>query len=569
MKRISFLLTHWPRSAVLRSWPLFLALAVAAALLFWKLGLHAFWSDEAITALYARSLQSHALPYAWDGRNLYCFADGGTLTADMYATTYPMLQFYVVLPFFELFGPTAAAGRLPFALLGLGTIALTWLLARRLFHSRLTAAFSALLLAGSVSFLLFSRQCRYYGLVMFFTVLVLLLYQRVSLDRKWWIAAFIVAGLFLFHSQFLIFYGFMGGVALAFFIAREDRKRFRAILICGALLLALTVPWMLIFTRPYGVQQAPLSSASRFADSARLLVWFMRDINRNAFFPVLALPLLIWALWATTDEHRRNVRFLIIVILTQIVLVSAAGVQPTDISEDADIRYIINLLPLMCILLGFTCHQFGIRIAEFRIFHIPHSAFRILGPLLLCALLLGTNLLTLPSTPLAAGQPPRCHLYEYIYEITHPYKTSTELAIEQLDRLAKPDELALVAPDYQRAPLIFYLGDKLKFCGILPADENRIIPQNRNTLPAYIYSAQTIPDWIVMFADRPAFAGRPDIRAAIAARNIAYDRGVIPVYWQDQSRPELAWHRFTPWPPGSYEPKEEVFLYKRQSAETR
>lgn len=567
---------------MLRSWPLFLALAVAAALLFWKLGLHAFWSDEAITALYARSLQSHALPYAWDGRNLYCFADGGTLTADMYATTYPMLQFYVVLPFFELFGPTAAAGRLPFALLGLGTIALTWLLARRLFNSRLTAAFSALLLAGSVSFLLFSRQCRYYGLVMFFTVLVLLLYQRVSLDRKWWIAAFIVAGLFLFHSQFLIFYGFMGGVALAFFIAREDRKRFRAILICGALLLALTVPWMLIFTRPYGIQQTPLSSASRFADSARLLVWFMRDINRNAFFPVLALPLLIWALWATTGKHRRNVRFLIIVILTQIVLVSAAGVQPTDISEDADIRYIINLLPLMCILLGFTCARLYAAIIHQA--HKDHEesvtpltlvrlrvlrGFRRSCGMLPFALLLGTNLLTLPSTPFAAGQPPRCHLYDYIYEITHPYKTSTELAIEQLDRLAKPDELALVAPDYQRAPLIFYLGDKLKFCGILPADENRIIPRNRNTLPAYIYSAQTIPDWIVMFADRPAFAGRPDIRAAIAARNIAYDRGVIPVYWQDQSRPELAWHRFTPWPPGSYEPKEQVFLYKRQSAVTR
>jgi uncharacterized membrane protein len=504
---------------------------------------HALWSDEAITGLYARSLQNHSLPHAWDGRNLYCFGQPGTLTPDMYATTYPMLQFYVAWPSFEIFGPTAVAGRTPFVLIALATVPLTYLLALRLFGRRTTAGFAAFLLAGSVSFLLFSRQCRYYALTTFFTVLVLLLYNRLSLERKWTLVSFVVAALLFFHSHFLIFYCLMGGLTVAFFLEKQEKGRFWAMLTAGGLLLGLTVPWMLIFTRPYGVQEAPLSSASRLADSARLLAWFLRDCNRSAFFPVLAVPLLIVALLGRVDGKLRVSRpsfFLIIIILTQIVLVSAAGIQPTDITRDADMRYIVNLLPLMCVLLAHICG---------RLWKLHFAA----GATTF-ALLLGTNLLTLQS--------PRCYLYDYLYELTHPYKTSTEVVIEELDKLARFDELVLVAPEYQRAPLMFYLGHKVRFCGILPADEKRVVPRQKDVLPTYIYSSEVVPDWIVEFPERRI---RQDIQMHLSGEKVVYARGVLNVFWQDRSRPELMWHLFRPWPPGSYSDQEKPLLLRRKS----
>ena len=59
------------------------------------------------------------------------------------------------------------AGRLPFALMGLACIFLVYQLVRHNFGDRAWALMAAALLACSVPFLLYARQCRYYSLAAF------------------------------------------------------------------------------------------------------------------------------------------------------------------------------------------------------------------------------------------------------------------------------------------------------------------------------------------------------------------------------------------------------------------
>jgi len=345
---------------LLRHWPLFASLAVAAVLMLWGLGRRPFWSDEAITAGYARSLLTHALPYAWDGRNLLCFGDGSALTADLYATTYPMLQFYVVWPFFRVLGTGEAAGRLPFALFALATVALTYVAGLLLLRSRAAAGCAAVLLAGSVSFLLFARQCRYYALTMFFSTLLLIAVWRLPRKGRLWLPVFLVAGWLFFHSHFLIFYCFMGGLSLAWAAVWGRRGGLRRLTAGGAILLVLTVPWMLWVLHAKG--SSPGDAAFRLQDRARLFGWYLRDINRADLFPVFVLPLLAWALWRRGKDQAtpsRNAAALLGLALLQVVFTSLVSIQRVDITNVADLRYVANLLPVFALLLGFICARVG------------------------------------------------------------------------------------------------------------------------------------------------------------------------------------------------------------------
>jgi 4-amino-4-deoxy-L-arabinose transferase-like glycosyltransferase len=528
-------------------WPAAVATLIAAALLLWNLGLHPFWSDEAITAAYARSLSLHGgVPNAWDGRNLTCFGAGLSLTPDMYATSYPLLQFYLVWFFFAVFGAAEWAGRLPFALLGIATVPLTYYLGLRLFGCRRTAGVAAALLAISVSFLLFSRQCRYYGLTIFLSVLLLVLYRRLTIKRAWSIVAFTLAAILFFHSHFLMFYCFMGAMTAAYLAFDRNRERFWALLVSGVVLLALTIPWMLLFTNPYNATASPLASTGKVNSTVTLVWWYLRDMNRAAFFPIVAVLLLGAAIgfrWRQRKEDAGRALFLSTLVIAQMLLTAVVTGQTTPEGGDADLRYMVNLLPVMCVLLGFIC-------AWVWALHRWVAAG-------LVVLLAGTNLLTLTSY--------RCFIADYLYEMTHPYKTSTALVVETLRERAQPDDLVLVVPDEpydMRTPVIYYLGDKLRFCGILPADDRHILPSQKGVVPAYVYSGEVVPDWIVRFRMRSI---RADISEHLTRNRVEYDQFVLPVYWRDQSRPEIIWHRFEAAPAGSYPTEDRVFIWHRTS----
>ena len=72
------------------------------------------------------------------------------------------VSYYVAALGLEGFGRDFVGLRLPFLLLGLGSVALTWWLARRLFRDGLIAAVAALLLAANAAHVEYSQLARFY-----------------------------------------------------------------------------------------------------------------------------------------------------------------------------------------------------------------------------------------------------------------------------------------------------------------------------------------------------------------------------------------------------------------------
>lgn len=192
-----------PSRVVLLS--LFLTL-LAATLLLVDLGSPALWEDEAETALVARVAQTTGMPGPWDGVHLVTQQEGRdalrvpadtTARVDARAaphprwiwTWHPWLQHYLAAASFAVFGPSAWAARLPFALVALVSVPLFF--GWRLFvwrdrPERLVLATGAgLLYVLSTTFLFYSRQCRYYPLLLLGAIVSLWCYQRLEQPSVW------------------------------------------------------------------------------------------------------------------------------------------------------------------------------------------------------------------------------------------------------------------------------------------------------------------------------------------------------------------------------------------------
>jgi len=117
-------------------WPLAAVLAIAATLLFVRLDRDYLWADEGDTAVLAKSILRFGVPTAWDGVSFIDSDFGARLNDDFVMVSHPWLQYYVTAASFALLGQTTLAARLPFAFLGLATIALAYLIVHRITTNR-------------------------------------------------------------------------------------------------------------------------------------------------------------------------------------------------------------------------------------------------------------------------------------------------------------------------------------------------------------------------------------------------------------------------------------------------
>ena len=170
------------------------ALALCVTAIFWRLDGVPLWRDEATTAVWARLMVDSGdwLPYAFDreaGQLLVQDDDGHDINSRLLPAMQSYLQFYVSAAGHWLFGDGTIAARLPFALVGFGCLALLWSLGRRLGGPRWLPVALPLIASVSIYFLHAARQGRYYILVVFATLLLLLQVARYlrdpALGRKW------------------------------------------------------------------------------------------------------------------------------------------------------------------------------------------------------------------------------------------------------------------------------------------------------------------------------------------------------------------------------------------------
>lgn len=250
---------------VRRHWPLALLLSVATTLVLTNLGRDYLWADEGDTAVLAASILDHGVPTAWDGVTFSDADYGKRLTGDFVMVSHPWLQYYVTAASFAIFGETAFAARLPFALLGVVTIALAYVLVLRASGSRLAAVSSAALLTVSVQFLLYARQSRNYTLNAALTCLLLLQFTRLAAGPSRWrqSALFALIGILLFHSHpiGLVPILTLAGLTLVY----RPFAVYRAGCWRAMPAIALfTVPWLIIGRAGFAETTAPLRDAGTF-----------------------------------------------------------------------------------------------------------------------------------------------------------------------------------------------------------------------------------------------------------------------------------------------------------------
>jgi hypothetical protein len=119
-----------------------------------------------------------------------------------------------------------------------------------------------------------------------------------------------------------------------------------------------------------------------------------------------------------------------------------------------------------------------------------------------------------------------------------------------LERYAKPEELVFAFPPHTNYPLIFYIGDTLRFCCLL-TNNTQLPRQEIARLQAPLFIEQHLPDWFIAFGMRATttqllhfFSRHPQNRGESGPRSHFQLVELIDVYWEDTHRPELPWHSF-------------------------
>jgi 4-amino-4-deoxy-L-arabinose transferase-like glycosyltransferase len=401
-----------------------LLLALAAAFLFGRLGQRYLWQDEAQTALVSRTILDHGVPLGTDGRNFFSQELGAEYDAHSRWRWHTWLPFYVTAASFRVLGATTIAARLPFALFGLATILLVCRHARATWRDRRVGLVAAGLLTLCVPFVLLARQCRYYAIVAFFSLLGLHCYSGLRAGRRGAFVGLVIAATLLFHVHYL-YCGTLLATALAHAAWRE-RALLRRVLAASALVSALASPWVVwLMGMRYGDRYsgdlfhplAVLKNLGGFVEPLLLRVF------PAPFSAGLALVLVVEARgrrragapplpWGPPRAHE---------ILLLFLAVNVAGLTFT--APWPFFRDLAPLLPAVAALLA--------KPLDLAIQHRPPAAS------LLVALLVLSG--ALPA---------------FVYELTHDYHGPVAGMVRYLQRHARPGET--VAVPYEDLPVAFY-----------------------------------------------------------------------------------------------------------------
>ena len=296
----------------MRRIPAIAALVLCVAALFWRLDGVPLWRDEATTAVWGRLMAASGdwLPYAFDrelGQLLVQDDDGHDINSHLLPAMQSYLQFYVSAAGHWLFGSGTLPARLPFALFGLGCLALLWSLGRQLGGPRWLPLALPVIASVSIYFVHAARQGRYYILVVFATLLLLAQVARYlrnpALGRKWsFHCQLCLVGCLLYAGNYLSFAATW--LALGLFLLLTDRPTLARL--CGAsavLAVVLGAEFWLLHAE-YLTEWRP-GSENAFWENFRYVVSRRgADYWRWVPFVVLAPAMALLGRWSKLDIPR-------------------------------------------------------------------------------------------------------------------------------------------------------------------------------------------------------------------------------------------------------------------------
>jgi hypothetical protein len=363
-------------------------------------------------------------------------------------------------------GLNGFAARLPFAILGLLCLPLTYLFARRAFGSQTVARLSALLLGLSVPFLVHCRQARWYALAYLLVICLLLAFFELDRHPQAAPAAVALSSLLLFYTNYFIALGLLASVCAAAPILRPGRPFWKRLAVALAAASAGALPGMIFF---HILGKAGTFSPEHAAGFFTAYV----GLFFTQLFPMPLLALLLWVLsreesGASVEPAARRRAFFLLACLG--LYIGYLSLGPWIM-----FRYLTVLLPPCAVLAAVALD--GLRREK-----------RALAAAAL-ALLIGTDVLH--AFPLRLGEAPGTHITDpfrglgpigfplagHVYEMTHDLNDCSHALAAYLKANARPQDVVLVT--YGDSPLQFYTG--LKVVGAFQGQE---LPSD--------------PDWIVV-----------------------------------------------------------------------
>ena len=327
---------------------------------FYKLDRFSLWQDEAETALLGKSILQNGLPYSFfDGKWVTQFANGQESTTNHLWHITPWLPFYLCALGLKIFGLNDWAARFPFALAGVLSALLLFIVALRWTKSHAAALLALFFYVTNPTVIIYTRQCKY--LPVYLLGYLVALYGILSWIEKKGGTFFTILGfLILFYTNFLA-----AGLALSGFglyaLATEEGK-------CCRPLFFKTVLGVLLFFGPF-LLLAPLHARmeNHIGDISLTLGVYLKKLGAHVYywngqvFPLLLAPLLLW-------RRPPYFKFIGCTVLVSWLLL--------PLFKDV-LRYNLHLIPVFCLLLGF-------------LFANLFRSRRVMA-LLLFAILIGTN----------------------------------------------------------------------------------------------------------------------------------------------------------------------------------
>lgn len=537
-----------PKPTVAVYMPTAIAVAAAAVLLFWNLGYYPFWGDEADTVIFARGAWETGDLSAFYGENLYAYRDG-TLLVHLKNRSTPPAAYYVVAPFWGLFGPDHFGLRLPFALCTLGVIALVgrWSIRERLSVPLQACMLGALTL--NVSLLLYGRQCRYSALATLLTAAIAYGYWFFDGSRPKLVG--LVVGLCLLAATHYLHFAAASAALLVDYVlcgrrtVRLSVRQWAAILLPTAIVFSLLVA----VYNPLGKhsQTEPVvgaqASTSVWFDKVKLLWWSLRDLNGCEYGVgiVLAIAPLIFVWRKSWGPLRLWLACFVYIVATTIL-----SPQPVDRTLEADVRYLAPLIPAL------------VALSVLAIERACGGRMLLVAPVL--ALCVFSNVAHKPWNPFEwpesitkrfsdadwVAHPWRSTIGEFVHELRHPRRTANAALSAWLKQNARPGDTAWLTPGDWMAPQIIETPELVYGWQLeRPARE-----ADYSSLPRIHFAGEIPVDWIVVFGFGNVDTLRlqhvkENVLRGLAARGFQYDQVAhLPEYFDDRTRPELLWHWF-------------------------
>ncbi len=324
------------RLMLLRLSIIFVTLATSCVFLFARLGRYALWDDEANTALLALSVWRTGDTSAVIGHNILAY-NGGVTLSGLRERYIPPIQYYVAAFSLGTLGRSNCAARLPFALCGLGCIALMLRWAWREGIAPITWSLLALAITGDISIFLYSRQCRYYAVVILTSVALAYIYRFRSRGLKSMIG-FSLVSIILFATNYMSYVVLYACLAVDYVVWERKRHALTSAEVLGLVLpqVVACIPIALIWN-PIGKRIWDYHPSNWLSEKLTLFWWNWRDLARCEFgvgVLLVAAPLIglftrqVWLLRA----------FVALVVYVSVVTIVSP--QPVGWGYEADIRYL-------------------------------------------------------------------------------------------------------------------------------------------------------------------------------------------------------------------------------------